>query len=410
MKKTLLFFGLGLLAVNSSSAQSWQQQNANSQNDFSTIFAASDSKVHAFGDSTDIFGGFALGSHYITGNQGFSWNYSPLNSIVYKSAENFFVSTNIGYLVGKNQLSGNGFILKTINGGDTWTEDTPHVERLEGVDFETANLGYAVGRNDYVTKTTDGGLNWTDVSSNTGDHLAGVDFTTPLNGYVVGRAGVIAYTIDGAATWVNQNSNTPEDLEAVSFVNDSTGWAVGTAGAIVFTNDYGTTWTNQNSGTNEDLLDVEFVNNTTGWAVGTAGTVLMTTDAGTTWTPENSGTPEDIFSITMRSDQLGWFCGDNGTIFIYTLSLPNSIKETNNSIDVSVAPNPFNKSTTLKIEGSDDEIYNVNLVDISGKVIRTYKTTGNSNTTIERNELESGIYLLQISNKETVTTQKLVVK
>jgi len=409
MKKSLLFI-LVLTAASSLKGQTWMQQNSNSTNDFNTIFATNDNRAHAFGDSTDIFGGFALGSHYLSTNQGFSWGYIPLNSIVYTSNESYFVNDNVGYLVGKNQLSGNGFILKTSNGGTSWTEGVPHVERLEAVHFENANVGYAAGRNDYVVRTVDGGANWVDVSSNTGDHILGVSFTNPENGYIVGRAGNIAHTVDSASTWVNQNSNTNEDLEAVWFVNDSTGWAVGTAGAIVFTSDSGTTWVNQTSGTPEDLLDVEFVNDTTGWAVGLAGTVLITTDAGATWSAQNSNTNEDIFSITMRNNQLGWFCGTNGAIYLYAVTAPNSITEVNSNIETSVYPNPFDNTTTLTIKGSNNNLpVTVNILDMNGRIVRSYWTISNG-AIIEKGNLNSGIYLLQISNESAISTQKLIIK
>jgi len=387
-------------------SQSWIQQSSNSSNDFNTIFATSNSRVHAFGDSSDIFGGFALGSHYATSNQGFSWGYSSLNSIVYTSRESYFVDNNVGYLVGKNQLSGNGFVLKTVDGGSNWVEDVPHVERLEAVHFENANFGYATGRNDYVVRTVDGGVNWVDVSSNTGDHIMGVSFTNPSNGFIVGRAGNIAHTTDSASTWVNQTSATPEDLEGVWFVNDSTGWAVGTAGTIVHTSDSGITWVNQTSNTPEDLFDVEFVNDSTGWAVGAAGAIVMTTDAGVTWSVENSNTTEDIFSITMRNESLGWFCGTNGTIFIYAVSPPNQIDESY-SIETTLYPVPADNSLNVRFESYQIDI-RLKMISITGQTIYESSFSG-IQLKLNTADFPSGTYVLQSLDHGNVVSKSFVV-
>lgn len=408
--KRILLTGNLLIIISPFFGQQWWQQTAHSFNDFNEIHATSNGKAYTYGDSTDIFGGFAYGTQYITTNQGGTWNYADMGSPVYRTRESYFFDDNNGFLVGRNQLSGNGFILKTSDGGMTWTEGLPHVEKLEGVSFANSTIGYAAGRNDYVTKTTDGGSNWVDVSASTGNDLYDVFFTTPTNGYVVGKGGNIAYTTDGAATWVNQNSTTGQDLNAAHFINDSTGWVVGKAGKILFTNDYGTTWTSQTSGTPEDLNDVEFVNDTTGWAVGKAGTVIKTVDAGVTWVAETSGTPEDIMNISMRNEQLGWFCGKNGTIFVYAVVQPSAVVEYLKAENIKIAPNPFNTSTTIYIDGKITQNTIAEIVDINGRIVRAIPIKEYQNQfVIQRGDLNAGVYLLKIHDQNASTTLKLIV-
>lgn len=390
--------------------QQWWQQSANTSNDLNEVYATNDLKAYTFGDSTDIFGGFATGTQFVTTNQGAVWTYQDMGSPIYRVEEACFLTDNLGYLVGKNQLSGNGFVIKTTDGGANWTEGLPHVERLEGVSFGDNMVGYACGRNDYVTRTIDGGVTWTDVSANTGDRLHDVFFTTPANGYVVGKNGVIAHTTDSASTWNNQNSNTGQDLIAVHFINDSTGWACGKSGKMIFTNDYGNTWVTQSTGTNEDLLDMEFVNDTTGWAVGTAGKVIKTVDAGNTWINETSGTTEDIFSISMRNDQLGWFCGTNGALYVYAVMQPNAVPEYLKPENVLIAPNPFDQSTTVYFDGQLSPQSQMEIIDISGKIVRRVAlSTYQSQYIIDRGQLHSGIYFLRITDKGSSVTLRLVI-
>lgn len=410
MKKKLLISVFSFCALGASSQQ-WWPQNSQAQNDFNTIYAANSNTVFTYGDSSDIFGGFAYGSQFKTTSQGSDWNFLSMGSPVYLSKGSFFLSTSIGYLAGENAMSGNGFILKTGNGGTTWIEGTPFTERFEDIKFISPNVGYACGRNDYVVRTNDAGATWVDVSANTADHLTGVFFTTPSNGYVVGRAGNIAHTADSANTWVNQISNTFEDLEAVWFINDSTGWAVGTAGAIVYTNNWGMNWNTQTSNTLEDLFDVEFVNDTMGWAVGTAGTIIKTIDAGVTWFSETIGTTEDILSITMIDEQLGWFCGTNGVIFIYAMSPPpppNSVGEIDQQLNVAIAPNPFENKTIVYLPTTN--FYVITLADIEGRLINSWKTINTNQIELSTESLVPGIYLLNVIDESNNSVTKKIVK
>jgi photosystem II stability/assembly factor-like uncharacterized protein len=331
---------------------------------------------------------------------------------VYSARHSFFHNSSTGVLVGENQLSGNGFILTTNDGGVNWTGGAPHVERLEGVYFANVSTGYYCGRNDYVVRTLDAGATWNNFDANTGDHLMDVFFTNPGNGFVVGRGGVIAHTADSAVNWTNQNSGTGEDLEGVWFNNDTTGWAVGTAGVIITTIDGGINWTAQTSNTAEDLFDIEFVNDSTGWAVGKAGEVLITLDAGITWTPEASGTIEDIIGISMISETLGWFCAKNGVIHIYSFSPPNSLNENQMALNVEVYPNPFTNSTTINFkEESGSNNYEINLIGTNGNVIRSWDIHNQSKLTIYADGIDSGCYFLKIvGDDKSSVTKKLIIR
>jgi len=408
MKKPLHYKLLFLLILPSfcGHSQSWIQQSSNNQVDLATIYASSNNSVFSYGDSLDIFGGFATGSQYKTVNKGFTWGYQDMGSQIIKTESCFFHDDNNGVIVGENQLSGNGLIATTTNGGASWSVGVPHVERFKDVHFVDAMNGWAAGRNDYVVSTTDGGMNWTDVSSNAGDHLLSIYFTNSTNGYVAGAGGVCATTIDGGANWSNLNIGTGEDIEGLWFINDSTGWAVGTAGVIFVTSDYGLNWNLQTSGTAEDLLDVEFVNDSIGWCVGTAGTVLKTTDAGITWNAEVSGTAEDILSLTMRNESLGWFCGTNGTIFIYAMSAPNQIDESY-FIETTLYPVPADNSLNVRFESYQTDV-RLKMISITGQTIYESSFSG-VQLKLNTADFPSGTYVLQSLGHGNVISKSFVV-
>ena len=55
-----------------------------------------------------------------------------------------------------------GTILRTTNGGTTWTSQSSGTTNyLNGVSFTDANTGTVVGDNGTILRTTNGGTNWT---------------------------------------------------------------------------------------------------------------------------------------------------------------------------------------------------------------------------------------------------------
>ena len=71
----------------------------------------------------------------------------------------FFVSPSTGWTVG-----GNGLILKTVNSGLTWVQQTSGFsDVVHSVFFTSPSVGYVLG-NSAVLKTTDAGATWTNQS------------------------------------------------------------------------------------------------------------------------------------------------------------------------------------------------------------------------------------------------------
>ena len=67
----------------------------------------------------------------------------------------FFIDDLNGWVVGDS-----GLVLKTTNGGLDWIELSNNInEKLYSVYFESPLLGWAVGKN-IIYVTSDGGLNW----------------------------------------------------------------------------------------------------------------------------------------------------------------------------------------------------------------------------------------------------------
>ncbi len=167
------------------------------------------------------------------------------------------------------------YILKTVDGGETWTENYKNVDSaifLDGLGFWDKNKGIIFGDpiNDKMPllKTTDAGKTWQDVSAN---------LKLPLAKGEAGFAasGTTIKTLPGGKTWV------------------ATG---GTVSNIYFSPDYGQSWQvfkcpilqGENS---TGPFSIDFFNEKTGVVVGgnylkdkeNSNNVLLTSDGGKTW-------------------------------------------------------------------------------------------------------------------------------
>ncbi len=84
-----------------------------------------------------------------------------------------------------------------------------------------------------ILRTTNGGTTWTEQTSKTVNDLYGVCFTDANNGTVVGLSGTILKTTDGGSNMgIQQTSGTTYDLYAVSFTDANNGTVVGASRTI----------------------------------------------------------------------------------------------------------------------------------------------------------------------------------
>src|SRR4030095_15608631 len=129
---------------------------------------------------------------------GFSWNTQVSNTTLYLYSV-FFPNASTGYIAGGGLVFPNFFytILKTTNGGNTWTNQQFSGSALYTVYFNNADTGYVAGENGRILKTTNGGVNWLAQNSTTTSYLNELFFYDLNTGYCVGGYGVILKTTNG---------------------------------------------------------------------------------------------------------------------------------------------------------------------------------------------------------------------
>jgi photosystem II stability/assembly factor-like uncharacterized protein len=143
-------------------------------------------------------------------------------------------------------------ILRTVNGGRTWTKTTPpQAGELNGVACTDGRHAWAVGSSrtgghPMVLATADGGLHWKVqyAARPPGGELESVTFVDRRHGWAVGHGFLTLATTDGGVHWRVQRS-TPNDSNvffSVAFIDDDHGWVTAGGYPVLWTGDGGRHW------------------------------------------------------------------------------------------------------------------------------------------------------------------------
>lgn len=105
----------------------------------------------------------------------------------------------------------------------------------------------------------------------------------------------------------------------------------------------------------------------------------------------------------------GWGTPNMCALAITTVFKNNSM---NGSLfDFIVSPNPFNSLISIKLDETTSPVISIQLYDVLGKVLKSSTETLNSNTvTYDLSDLSSGIYFIKLSDKNSTSQLKKIVK
>jgi hypothetical protein len=146
------------------------------------------------------------------------------------------VDANVGYLT---LNSSSRPIYKTTNGGTNWTAvTTPFTSQIRAVRAVNATLvylGISAGTN-RVGKSTDGGATWQQIALPATADVISLDFIDGNTGYVTGQSqNALFKTTDGGATWSFQNAHVISVLRIYAGPSGAA-WALGTTASILRSN------------------------------------------------------------------------------------------------------------------------------------------------------------------------------
>jgi photosystem II stability/assembly factor-like uncharacterized protein len=224
----------------------------------------------------------------------------------------YFTSSNIGYVVGNN-----GIILKTTDKGARWNiQVSGTTSNLYSVRFLDAQNGFAVGDNVFL-KTTNGGVSWILNTTSLSYSAKTVFFINQNTGYAAGGNGTISKTINGGSVWVAFLVEPYTMFTSLYFTNPSTGFAVGLTGMYLKTTNGGNSWFSKYADASKNYYSVQFVNENTGYITGgwVNSTVMKSENAGNTWTNLFSNAfGVRLYSGSFIDAEKGYVCGRYGTI------------------------------------------------------------------------------------------------
>ncbi len=277
-------------------------------------------------DSQFFYGG-GSGIFIRTLNGGATWDSLPLldqsnNPYLISTLYSIdFISPSTGVATGFMLTGNTEIILKTTNGGANWTtvssnSSVTYPRYLNSIRYVNATTIIAVGRNGRILRSTNGGSSWTTISSGGSNELTDIMFANATLGFIVGQ-GKILKTTNGGASWPSIQT-VPDFLASLWVENDTLAYAGSDNGKIYRTINAGVTWTVLPFTLGgAEISDIEFTSVDTGYAV-CGSSLYKTCDGGTYWeVQEFQGV--DLRSIHFRTPVNGLLVGDDGRKY-YTLN------------------------------------------------------------------------------------------
>ncbi len=215
----------------------------------------------------------------------------------------YFIDENIGFVVGYN-----GAIYKTTNAGTTWLKlNSGTTLHLHSVYFIDENVGFvssiAAGgcldadcdKGSVLLKTIDGGDTWTKTFFPEYIRILSLKFFDPLNGIAIihktdipnSRDEYVATTSDGGSNWNLLDLGIKPYSSAIYFV-DNIAFVAGENNQIFKSKDYGRTWQTITTPIESynDVRNIYFYNENIGYVDGISH-IYKTIDGGINWEETN---------------------------------------------------------------------------------------------------------------------------
>jgi photosystem II stability/assembly factor-like uncharacterized protein len=192
-----------------------------------------------------------------------------------------------------------GHILVSADSGRSWRQAEVETRALlTGVFMHDARLGWAVGHDEVVVRTRDGGLTWTRVH-NAPEHekpLLDVWFADARTGLAVGAYGGLLATDDGGDTWTPRKVRGEDDfhLNQIAAAADGTLFLAGEAGHLYRSGDKGVTWQPLPSPYEGSFFGLLPRPDGSLLAFGLRGHLYLSPDGGRSWAPIATGTEETL--------------------------------------------------------------------------------------------------------------------
>lgn len=359
-----------------SQAQQWTTLNVPPAGRYDDVFFMGDTGWLAGGDSSFI---------YKTSDAGQTWvRKTNFYGKYLRSIE--FATPLLGFC-GSLDYS----FYKTTDGGETWTDIantiSPTPKGICGLSAPTPQVIYGCGiwsTPAFIIKSIDGGNTWTTIDMSAyANALVDIHFINENEGFVSGRAansqdgGTILYTADGGNTWeIKLNTMQPNDyvwkLQTYNGKNYYGSVESALVGNIRWLQsvDSGATWEiNEITGINSYVQTIGFLDSLHGWTGG-QGLLFETNDGGNSWDSVFVGGAYNRFFRV--NDHVAYLTGQQ----VYKYSQGNTAgiadkKPYDDIHSLQISPNPTDDLMNIQCKIHNKTYCQIKLYDASGRVIQT---------------------------------------
>ena len=262
-----------------------------------------------------------------------------------------------------------GRILRSVDGGDTWTMIQTEVARgIYAITMMDSLHGLGLAIRDTVIRTDDGGATWQVVQlpdSMRGNYWWDI---TSVRGtrvvYMMSRSRVIWRSEDGGGTWRARGS--ADSCQRFVFVSADSGWAVGGASTglgsqardvIRRTTDGGVSWPIELDSLiprTGGLRTLAFADRLHGLAIGDAGKIHRTSDGGEHWVQEWGGFGKNMdptyLGVVYPSPSMALVVSNEGNILRQETTV-GSVEEVSAAagVTMAIAPNPARAGEPVRV-------------------------------------------------------------
>jgi len=325
MKRILLII-FNVLLISTSSMAQWIDAGVE----------GTDSRYALWFNNKDF--GWATGSYVVvrTVNGGTSWteHYTGMKN----NWDIQFLTNELGFIVGSEGTEGK--ILKTTNSGVNWSAIKSTTEAVfSSIFFINQQKGWVGSNEGKIFYTTNSGTDWTEKNTGVTKRISDIWFVSENVGFALTEQTInnkaLLKTVNGGLDWTQIDTETTHDFQAIWFADSSNGWIVGEGGIILRTSNGGDSWVKQSSGVTVKLLGVSFATNQVGYASGYNGTILYTENGGETWVSETSGSTTLLYDVFCASNADTYACALGGKVYKKTIAPPVTLP----SITTKIATN-----------------------------------------------------------------------
>ena len=229
-----------------------------------------------------------------------------------------------------------GHVLRSEDMGETWTQVlVPTRVTLTAIAFGKSGLGFAVGHDGTVLRTTNGGNAWQLVRQDADEDRPLLDVYVIDSQHVVavGGYGLYLESLDGGVSWRvkdlvvqddMQTENTsaeqdyPDDYHLNAFAVSKSGlwYMAAEAGMIYRSSDRGSTWQRLSSPYPGSLLGILTWNHDQVMVFGLQGSLYHSSNQGTSWQGVDTNTQVSLTSAEVLADGRILITGYSGSLII----------------------------------------------------------------------------------------------